>query len=80
MNRTTIMLPPSLKSRALSLARRQGMSLGAVIREALEARLQGSLRVAEEGDPFWGDDLVFEGRIPRDIGGNHDRYLYGEDS
>ena len=77
MERTTIMLPPELKARALRRARESGKSLGELMREALEVILR------EEGektrDPFFADTAVFEGPAPSDLSANLDHYLYDED-
>lgn len=78
MHRTTVMLPENLKTRASELARRQGVSLGELIRRSLEAALE----VPEKGraaDSLLADDAIFQGDTPRDLARHHDRYLYDED-
>jgi len=77
MKRTTIVLPPELKTRAMKRARNRGISLGKLIRESLEETLKQSARSSGE-DPFFADKAVFRGRAPRDLSKNHDKYLYGE--
>lgn len=76
MTRTTIMLPEDLKLRAQEAARRLGVSLGELIRESLESRLEA--RGARQDDPLFEDVPVYHGDVPADISEEHDRYLYGE--
>ncbi|MGC8491098.1 MAG: hypothetical protein ACP5SH_05100 [Syntrophobacteraceae bacterium] len=80
MDRTTIMLPHDLKTRATNQARNMGISLGQFIREALE----NSLRTDSNGEAFddslFLDRTVFTGRVPKDLASNHDEYLYGAES
>ena len=77
MKRTTIVLPPDLKTRAVKRARNRGISLGKLIREALETTLKQPAKSSQE-DPFFADKAVFRGRAPRDLSKNHDKYLYGD--
>lgn len=77
MNRTTIMLPADLKARAARLAREQGVSLGELIRETLRATLKRAAARADK-DPLFADSEVWEGRAPKNLARDHDRYLYGE--
>jgi len=77
MKRTTIVLPPELKTRAIKRAKNRGISLGKLIREALETTLKQPARSSGE-DPFFSDKTVFRGRAPRDLSKNHDKYLYGD--
>jgi hypothetical protein len=72
MKRTTIMLPETLRSRAASLAKQRGISLGELIRNSLGTALPG---VSYEEDPLF-EDAVFDGPAPRDLSANHDKYLY----
>lgn len=76
MTRTTIMLPEDLKHRAQETARRLGVSLGELIRESLESRLDG--RGSRDEDPLFQDIPVYRGEVPDDLSEEHDRYLYGE--
>lgn len=77
MQRTTIMLPPSLKARVVQQAEGLGVSLGEFIRRSLEAatRQRASKR---QTDPLVADTAVFRGDAPRDLARHHDRYLYGK--
>lgn len=76
MQRTTIMLPNDLRSRAQRRARELGMSLGQFIRESLAARLGRGGNQAE--DPLFADDAVFAGQVAGDLARNHDHYLYDD--
>jgi len=75
MNRTTIMLPEHLKNKAQKLAVMKGVSLGELIREALEQRLTRS-KALKARDPFFDDKEFYGGKIPSDLSTNHDEYLY----
>ena len=77
MKRTTIMLPDDLKIRALKRAGIMGLSLGGFIREALEKTLQTPDVDQADDDPFFADDVVFQGKAPKDLALKHDDYLYG---
>ena len=77
MKRTTIVLPPELKTRAMKRARNCGISLGELIRTSLEKTLKQPAPSSKE-DPFFADKAVFRGRAPRDLSKNHDKYLYGD--
>ncbi len=76
MHRTTVMLSPVLKMRAYEHAKKAHLSLGELIRHALEAFLQRS----DEEDDFLADRRVFSGQTPKDLSQNHDDYLYGDRS
>ena len=76
MRRTTIMLPEDLKSRAVKYAQKRGLSMGELIRHALEMLL--STKAEDSLDPFFSDTAVFRGKGPEDLVQNHDEYLYGE--
>jgi hypothetical protein len=81
MKRTTIMLPAKLKAQAERRARRQGISLGQLIRVSLERSLNGGgERSAAVDDSLLNDNVTFHDGGPRDLARNHDRYLYGEES
>ena len=77
MYRTTIMLPVSLKNRAQQFALKKGISVGKLIREALEATLQQA-KISQKSDPFFDDANFFDGDIPTDFSAKHDEYLYGD--
>ena len=78
MKRTTIMLPDHLKTRAHHRASGMGISLGELVREALEAILGHSDDEKFTEDPLFADDAVYGGKAPKDLARNHDQYLYGE--
>ncbi|MFH0844616.1 MAG: CopG family transcriptional regulator [Pseudomonadota bacterium] len=78
MDRTTIMLPPDLKIRASNQAKKRGMSLGRFIRDALENSLDNENSERNAADALFLDSAVFEGKTPKDLSSNHDKYLYGE--
>ena len=73
------MLPIDLKRRAQGLAQRMGISLGELIREALEATLRGDAGEVRE-DTLYADDEVYSGEAPSDLSERHDRYLYGDEA
>ncbi len=75
MQRTTIMLPPVLKTRAAQRARKMGLSMGQFIRHSMEQALEGEARPAE-GTIFEPD--VYAGPCPSDVSANVDEYLYGK--
>lgn len=79
MQRTTIMLPESLKRRASQRAASEGVSLGKFIRKAIAADLERSVAV-DASDPLFADAEVFTGKAPADLAAGHDQYLYGEES
>ena len=78
VHRTTIMLPVDLKNRAQRRAARDQISLGELIRQALEAHLQ-PVQSTSEPDPLFADVPLYDGPVPPDGAENHDRYLYGDD-
>ena len=81
MDRTTIMLPPDLKRRALQRAKELGISFGEFVRTSLGDRLRTPKKgKGQERDPFFADEEFYEGPSPGDWAENHDRYLYGEDA
>lgn len=75
MKRTTIMLPPELKARAMRAARERGISFGELLRQSLRATIEGQRSVYD--DPLFADSAVFEGETPEDLSTRHDDYLYG---
>jgi len=76
MQRTTIMLPRDLKQRAAREARSRGVSLGELIREALQSLLRADHDAAGQ-DPLIADSAVYEGPGPDDTAERHDDLLYG---
>ncbi len=79
MDRTTIMLPPELKTRASNQAKKMKISLGQYIREALKKSLEMENRREAEEDALFLDTAIFDGKFPEDLAADHDRYLYGDD-
>ena len=80
MDRTTIMLPPDLKIRASNQAKKERISLGQFIREALKKSLDSENRKSTDDDPLFLDNAVFEGTTPENLASNHDGYLYGDET
>ncbi len=78
MHRTTLMLPPELKARAQQRARELGISLGQLVRKALESELVRSSAGSRSEDPLFADEAVWTGDAPGDLAKHHDRYLYDE--
>jgi len=76
MHRTTIMLPEELKLKAKQRAQSYGISLGELIRHALEKYLTSEARDQEEEDPFFADRVTWDGPVPDDYSINHDKHLY----
>lgn len=79
MQRTTLMLPPDLKARAQQHARGLGISLGELVRRALESELTDAGPDDRASDILFADDAVYTGPGPRDLAAEHDRYLYDEE-
>jgi hypothetical protein len=88
-DRTTIVLPPLLKQRAISRARVLGISFAEFVRQAVEKQLasptdkvtkvpwkRGSRKT---GDPFWDNLRTFDDGGPTDLSVRHDDYIYGEE-
>jgi len=80
MNRTTIMLPPELKTRATNQAKKMKISLGQYIRETLKSSLEMESGREADDDSLFLDDAVFGGSTPRDLASDHDGYLYGDEA
>ena len=78
MQRTTIMLPRELKIRAASKSRKMGVSLGQLIREALQKEIDSTEAGNGLQDCFYADKAVYQGDSPPDFSAEHDEYLYGE--
>lgn len=77
MWRTTLMLPVDLKERAALEARARGVSLGELIRQALQEKLTRE-PYNRARDPFFADDRPYDGPAPTDASVNLDEYLYGD--
>lgn len=76
--RTTVVLPDSLKQRAITRAREQGISFGELVRRAVERMLLAPPRGAgrkKTGDRFWDNLEIYDGG-PSDAAARHDDYLY----
>ena len=76
MHRTTIMLPEALKDQAAKSAGSQEISLGELIRRALEEYLERTPADPAQ-DPFFADTDFYDGPVPPDLAQRHDEYLYG---
>ncbi len=77
MERTTIMLPHDLKLQAAQYAKKKGISLGELIRNAIAASLNQSREGGYDEDPLFSDQELFSGTVPTDLSVHHDDYLYG---
>jgi hypothetical protein len=78
MHRTTILLPDDLRIRAVRAAREMGVSLGELIRNALDALLEARSGRGPSADSLLRDRAVHPGKTPGDDSTHHDRYLYDE--
>jgi len=74
MKRTTIMLPTDLKVKSQREARRQGVSLGQMIRKSLETELAQAKKPRQRRF-FPGFDWTFTDDGPPDLVANLDKYL-----
>ncbi len=74
MFRTTVMLPSNLKNRAKRFAVKKGISVGELIRESLEEKLQQNKTSSTKSDPFFDDVNFFSGDVPTDLSANHEEY------
>ena len=77
--RTTIVLPASLKKKAMARARIEGISFGEFIRQSIREQLARPRGKRKLKDPFWSDVAVYDGPVPADISIDHDKYLYDEE-
>jgi hypothetical protein len=77
-DRTTIVMPPDLKERAVRKAREKKISFGEFIRQAVESYLTSPLLGVgqKSGDPFLDNLVTFDDGGPTDMSVNHDKYLY----
>jgi hypothetical protein len=78
MERTTIMLPHDLKLRAAQQAKKKGISMGKLIREAIYHALSQDVDKSSNDDPLFTDNELYLGPAPADLSADHDQYLYGE--
>lgn len=73
MHRTTILLPENVRKAAQKEARKNGISLGELIRR----RLVSGTEVASSAVPLFFRREVWTGATPRDLSERHDEHLYG---
>jgi hypothetical protein len=67
----TLILPEELKERAGRTARRQGLSMGAFVRQAIERAVTAGSG-SGPADPFLTDRRVCRSRTPRDVAADPD--------
>jgi len=78
-DRTTIVLPPRLKERAIAQARAQKISFSEFVRQAVEkAVVQQPAKRRHRKDPLFDDVPIYDGPVPPDVSINHDKYLYDD--
>lgn len=81
MTRTTIVLDSSLKKRVVNKARELEISMGELIRLALDKFIsEPKGEVVSTSDSFFSDNVVFKESVGNssDVSTNHDKYLYEE--
>ena len=81
MTRTTIVLDPSLKKRAIKRAQELQVSMAELIRISIDRFLKEPNSTVSNSDSFFADNVVFKdlGKdVPSDLSLNHDQYLYDE--
>jgi hypothetical protein len=67
-----------LKQAAERLAKRRGLSLGALIRQQLDSALSDQETSKRESDPLFAKFKPYTGTAPKDLAERHDDYLYGK--
>ena len=80
-NRTTIVLPPLLKQRAVLRARVQGISFAEFVRRAVEKQVTAPAKGRSKkktGDPFWDNLKTFDDDGPPDLSTRIDELLYDD--
>jgi len=77
MLRTTIMLPEDLKKRVETRAHQMNLSLGQLLRGALEEFLQRDER-SRIDDPLASGEYVITAPAPLHVSENVDKYIYGK--
>ena len=80
-HRTTIVLPPRLKERAVARAREQNISFGEFVRRAVDQQLSAATngKSRKKGtDPYLDKLVVFEDDRPADMTARIDQILYGD--
>jgi hypothetical protein len=79
MHRTTILLPEDLRASAEAVARRQGISLGELIRRQLKAVARPSKAAKRRDDPVFrhhtGGPFKSVKDTATDVVLNHDKYI-----
>lgn len=82
-DRTTIILPETIKLRAVGRAREQGISFGEFVRKAVENELtivpqkkRLNLKGKKTGDPFWDNLVTYDSDGPTDVSERVDDYLF----
>jgi hypothetical protein len=70
------MLSDDLKIRATKYCKQKGISLGSLLRAALERELEEAEKDRQVQDCLFADQAVYQGEVPMDISINHDAYLY----
>jgi len=78
MTNVTIPLPDDLKELAERNAEKRGISLEEFLRETVERRLK-QLESPWDEDPFFKDNLAYDGPVPPDSSERHDDYIYGDE-
>jgi hypothetical protein len=81
-DRTTVVLPPELKRRAVSRARHQGISFGEFVRRAVEKQLttptKSRVKRKKTGDPFLDSLVTFDDGGSPDLSTRIDEIVYGD--
>ena len=80
-DRTTIVLPPLLKQRAVLRARVQGISFAEFVRRAVEKQVTAPMKgraKKKTGDPFWDNLKTFDDDGPTDLSTRIDELLYDD--
>jgi hypothetical protein len=76
--RTTIVLPPRLKTLASERAREHQLSFSEFVRRAVLDAVSKPPRAGRRGsDSLLADRAVSRSDVPVDLSANHDTYLYG---
>lgn len=78
MHRTTILLPNPLRLKLAKEAEREHVSLGELIRRALEKYIV-SKRSITAHDSFLSSQTVFDDEGPSNVADRHDEHLYKQD-
>ena len=78
MQKTTIMIPADLKTKAVRRARELHVSLGELIRHSLKMSIV-KISGGKVNDSLFLDSRVFTDKAPSDLSKNHDQYLYEKD-